>query len=378
MANNKYVSRYSTRYSSKKNGRATPPFGLIAVIVLIIVVAVVIAIAAIASRKQPGATSDPTKPPVTSTSDPTTPATTPVTPGNTDAPNPTDTTAPSTDDPTSNPTTNAPKTDTDPPYTGDLLPLPSDIDRGYLKDLGKLADGSPANSWYFAKLDSVDANGVPTFAWDRYKSTLDLFEKYGAIYKKDTTKKITYLTFDCGYEYGKTARILDTLKEKGVKAIFFCSGEFVSDPNNKDLLFRMVNEGHLLGNHTDTHPKDISMISDQAFIEQLTTVQNKVDALLGYHYEIKYYRPPEGAVNERDLCLAKRLGYTTVLWSFAYGDYTVTNQPDPKWALENAESKLYNGCVYLLHAVSETNATILGDLIDYMKAQGYEIRRIDR
>ena len=373
MANNrKYVSRYSTRYSSKKHGRATPPVGIIAAVILIVVIAVIIIVAAVMSGRQAPSTKDPTTSPVTT--DPTAP----VTSGTADPPKTTETSSPTTSPVTGDPTTGAPQTDPTPSYTGDVLPLPENINRGYLEDIGKLADGSPANSWYFAKLDSVDENGVPTFAWDRYKSTLDLLNKYGAIYKKDPSEKVVYLTFDCGYEYGKTTRILDTLKEKNVKAIFFCSGEFVSDPDNKDLLVRMVNEGHLIGNHTDKHPKDISMISDAEFIEQLTTVQKKIDDLLGYHYEIKYYRPPEGAVNERDLCLAQRLGYTTVLWSFAYGDYTVTNQPDPAEALKNAESKLYNGCVYLLHAVSETNATILGDLIDYMRAQGYDIRRLDR
>ena len=386
MANNQYVNRYSTRYSSKRHGRSSPPAGLIAAIVLIIVIAVVVVVAAITAKRP----SEPTTAPETETagtstssetkptsSDPTIPAE-PTEPA--DPTTPAEPTKPA--DPTTEPEPTKPSdptTDPEPIVPGDVLPLPEGIDRGYLADLGKLDDGSPANSWYFAALDHVDGNGVPTFKWDRYKSTLDLFDKYGAIYRKDMTKKIVYLTFDCGYEYGKTTRILDTLKAKGVQAVFFCSGEFVSDPNNKELLLRMVNEGHLIGNHTDIHPKDISMtLTDAEFANQLITVNNKVDALLGYHYDMKFYRPPEGAVNERDLCLAKRLGYTTVLWSFAYGDYTVTAQPDPVWALENAESKLYNGCVYLLHAVSETNATILGDLIDYMHGQGYEIKRLDK
>ena len=215
---------------------------------------------------------------------------------------------------------------------------------------------------------------------ERYGGTLRLentLAPYGAITSKNFGEKIVYLTFDCGYENGNTARILDVLKEKGVRAIFFCAGDFINDPANRPLLLRMIEEGHLIGNHTDHH-KQMYKLSDEEVVAELNGLQNKLNALLGFEYQLVYYRPPQGDASERDVYLAKQLGYTTVFWSFAYYDYDTADQPEPSAALTKAKQGLFDGCVYLLHAVSSTNATILPDLIDYARAQGYEIRRLDQ
>ena len=260
-------------------------------------------------------------------------------------------------------------------YTAEeLLPLPEDIDRGLFKDVNA---ADTHGSWWFGSMVRDLSTGQVTAGYDRSAATKDLIAKYGGIYRKNEDQKVCYLTFDCGYEYGFTPKILDTLKEKNVKAVFFVTGSFVDDPKNKDILFRMYNEGHVIGSHTDHH-KAMPLLSDEEFINEMNGLQLKVNALLGFDYQLEYYRPPEGATNERDLCLARKMGYTTVVWSYAYLDYNVDNQPDPAASLEKAKIGLHDGCVYLLHAVSATNTAILGDLIDYMKAEGYDIRRIDQ
>ena len=287
---------------------------------------------------------------------------------------------------------NPPPTETEPPVTEppateppvleefhlytatEVLPLPDDVDRGFFEDV----NASDANgSWWCGKKVRDPETGEERTEYDRHKPTLETLEKYGAIYRKNTDQKVAYLTFDCGYEYGYTASILDTLKEKNVKAVFFVAGDFVNDQKNRDLLLRMYNEGHIIGSHTDHHhimPKE----TDESFIMELNGLQLKVNQMLGFNYQIHFYRPPEGSTCERDLALARRMDITTVLWSYAYADYSVNNQPEVAASLKKAEEGLHQGCVYLLHAVSSTNAAMLGDLIDYIQGQGFELRRIDQ
>ena len=85
--------------------------------------------------------------------------------------------------------------------------------------------------------------------------------QYDAAYLGDTGSPVIYLTFDAGYENGCTARILDVLKAHQVPAAFFLVGNYIE--KNEDLVRRMVEEGHTVGNHT-MHHYDMSKISDPA------------------------------------------------------------------------------------------------------------------
>ena len=96
---------------------------------------------------------------------------------------------------------------------------------------------------------------------------VDQLRQYDAAYLGDTRQKRLYLTFDAGYENGSTEKILDTLKAHGVRAAFFLVGNYVD--RNRDLVRRMVEEGHIVGNHT-MHHYDMSKLSDkQAFSKLL-------------------------------------------------------------------------------------------------------------
>lgn len=190
----------------------------------------------------------------------------------------------------------------------------------------------------------------------------------GALFIGDSNEKRLWLTFDEGYENGYTADILDTLKEKGVSAVFFVTYDYCE--KNPELVKRMINEGHTVGNHTWSHPS-LPDCSDDELYAELSLLHNYVRDNFGY--EMYVMRPPMGEFSERVLACARELGYTTVLWSFAYPDWDVNDQPDPSEAFKKVTSKTHNGAVYLLHAVSSTNTEILGDVIDYWTENGYKI-----
>lgn len=190
-----------------------------------------------------------------------------------------------------------------------------------------------------------------------------------ADFLQDTGKKVIYLTMDEGYEAGNTPAILDTLKEKGVTAVFFLTKQFVDDC--PQLVQRMIDEGHILGNHTCSHPAagmpSLSVEDQKADISKLHNM-----VLDQFGYEMKLFRFPAGIYSDQSLDVVSSLGYRSVFWSFAYRDFDLNNQPDPTEALNMCMNELHPGAIYLLHAVSKTNSQILGDWIDAVRAQGYE------
>lgn len=213
--------------------------------------------------------------------------------------------------------------------------------------------------------------GNETDSCNRPVGAINAQEKYGdmgALFIGDNAEKRLWLTFDEGYENGYTATILDTLKEKKVSAVFFVTYDYAK--SNHDLIRRMIDEGHTVGNHTWSHPSLPDCSPDELYAE-ISLLHNYIRD--NFNYEMYVMRPPMGEFSERVLACARELGYTTVLWSFAYPDWDVDNQPGKSAAYEKITSKTHNGAVYLLHAVSKTNTEILGDVIDYWKENGYTI-----
>lgn len=194
----------------------------------------------------------------------------------------------------------------------------------------------------------------------------DGYSKYNAVAINDTAEKVICLTFDQGYENGFTPIILDTLKEKGVKAIFFVVGDYAE--RQPELVKRMIDEGHIVGSHSVNH---YSM--PELSVEEVTNEIMGLHAYILEHFGVQMtlFRPPKGEYSEQSLAVTGDLGYKTVLWSFAYADWDTQNQPDCQSALQKLIERAHPGAIYLLHSVSETNATILGDFIDAMIAEGY-------
>lgn len=203
--------------------------------------------------------------------------------------------------------------------------------------------------------------------------------KYDAWYVGDTSKKTIYLTFDGGYENGYTASILDTLKKHKVPAAFFLVGTYIRD--NPELVRRMAEEGHIVGNHSMNH-RDMSAVTDMAVFEkELAEVEMAYQSAIGDGKKKvqmpKYYRPPEGKFSPANLEMAKSLGYKTVFWSLAYVDWNVDRQPTREEALQTLLPRTHKGAVVLLHSTSKTNAKVLGELIERWKAEGYRFGTLD-
>ena len=184
--------------------------------------------------------------------------------------------------------------------------------------------------------------------------------------------KCVYLTFDEGYEAGYTPQILDTLKANDVKAAFFITGHYLN--TQPELVKRMIDEGHIVGNHTVNHPSMPDLDNDK-LKEEITKLHTAVFEKFGY--EMKYLRPPKGEFSQRTLHLTKSLGYTTVMWSFAYDDWDESKQGRETYAKEKVLSNLHNGAVMLLHSNSKDNCNILDEIIKEIKKQGYEFKTLD-
>ncbi|MCL2383625.1 MAG: polysaccharide deacetylase family protein [Oscillospiraceae bacterium] len=181
-----------------------------------------------------------------------------------------------------------------------------------------------------------------------------------------------YLTFDNGHEEGYTPKILDVLKEHSVPATFFITGHYLNSVT--ELVERMLNEGHIVGNHTVNHPS-MPDIDDDRLRAEITNLHSSMHQRFGY--EMKFFRPPKGEFSERTLDMTRSLGYTTVMWSFAYDDWDKNNQGRQEYAKNKILDNLHNGAIILLHATSRDNSEILDYVIREIKARGFEFRSLD-
>ncbi len=196
--------------------------------------------------------------------------------------------------------------------------------------------------------------------------------KFNAICLDTKSKdKVLYLTFDCGYENGYTSKILDILKEKKVNAAFFCTLPQVKE--NPDLIKRMIDEGHIVGNHSVTHPS-FAEISATQMSEEIKGMEKYLKE--NFNYSEPYFRFPKGEYTDQALDVVNSLGYTSVFWSLAYADWDLNNQKGEQYAFDKVVSRLHPGAVILLHSVSPDNANALASIIDEARKQGYEFKSI--
>ncbi len=199
-------------------------------------------------------------------------------------------------------------------------------------------------------------------------------KKWNAYYIDPRGEKIIYLTFDAGYEAGYTPQILDTLAKHGVKAAFFLVGNYLS--KNPELVKRMVNEGHIVANHTARHPDMAAIADKEAFQKELADLEKQFKEITGKDMP-KYYRPPQGKYSKSNLQHAHELGYKTIFWSLAYVDWYQDKQPSRDQAMEKLVPRIHPGAVVLLHSTSKTNAEILDELLTKWKALGYRFGTLD-
>jgi peptidoglycan-N-acetylmuramic acid deacetylase len=194
----------------------------------------------------------------------------------------------------------------------------------------------------------------------------ELLSKYGGAYIGDVSVPTIYLTFDEGYENGYTPLILDTLRDNRIRAVFFITGPYLSV--HQDLVRRMVEEGHAVGNHTIHHPS-LPEVSDSQLEEEILGLDRAFNDKFGQH--MKFLRPPKGEYSERTLAMTRKLGYCNLFWSFAYDDWYRDRIRGPEYAHSIVMRNLHNGAVLLLHAVSKDNAQALGMIIKDAQEMGY-------
>lgn len=221
-------------------------------------------------------------------------------------------------------------------------------------------------NWYFVNRHDGKIPECP-------KESSDFFQSLDAYYVGDINNKVIYLTFDQGYENGNTNKILDILKEENVSVAFFVVKPYIKTEG--EIVKRMVNEGHLVCNHSSTHPSMAAISDEKKFNSEFSVVEDDFNALTGQDMP-KFFRPPMGKYSKTSLTRTKALGYKTIFWSFAYKDWLVDNQPDESTAIKKITEGAHPGCIMLLHSVSTTNTKVLKTVIQKLKADGYEFKSL--
>lgn len=201
----------------------------------------------------------------------------------------------------------------------------------------------------------------------------DVIDKYHAYFVDDSGEKNIYLTFDNGYEQGYTAKVLDVLKQENVSATFFVTGHYVEE--EPELVKRMVDEGHIVGNHSYHHP-DFTILDKAAMKKELESLE-KLVADITDQKDMVYLRPPRGMFNEQTLQWAEELGYIHIFWSVAFNDWNVNRQKGWQYAYDQIMEQIHPGAIILLHTVSSDNAHALEKVIRALKEEGYTFKSLD-
>ena len=232
------------------------------------------------------------------------------------------------------------------------------------ENVGK--DGGQAYSWYCRH---VTGGEIPECDPD-----MKFIEDEGGYYvdrthsDPESADRVIYLTFDAGYENGNVAKILDTLRDRDVKGAFFILENLIT--HDTELVRRMADEGHTVCNHTAKHRDMTKVVTKEEFSSELSALEKVYKEYIGCEMA-HFYRPPEGKFTHQNIVWARELGYSTVMWSFAYADWDNDCQMSPERAKRKVLAGTHNGEIILLHPTSATNAAILGDLIDSWHEMGY-------
>ncbi|MBN2853743.1 MAG: polysaccharide deacetylase family protein [Clostridia bacterium] len=196
----------------------------------------------------------------------------------------------------------------------------------------------------------------------------ELLEQYPIIYQGDPTDNKVYITMDMGYENGNTTYILDFYKENNIKVLFFLTGDYID--NNEALVIRMIDEGHLISNHT-LHHYILSEISLEKVYDEITLLDDKLYEKFGQRSH--YVRFPEGKYSMQVLSLVKDMGYIPVFWSNAFDDWVRNDVRPPEYFYQRITENMHNGALMLIHTVNRNEADCFQDVLEYIKDNGYEI-----
>lgn len=233
--------------------------------------------------------------------------------------------------------------------------------------LEKIASGAYAeldgtrNSWWFRR----KTNQVPSGSGEKFK-----IAEYDGYYRNENVteeEKVIYITIDCGYGSSNTPVMLDIFKKHDVKVTFFVTEFFVDA--NPEYLNRMLDEGHMVGNHSVSHA-DMTKLTEQEVYDEIIGCEDAFYEATGQQINM-FFRLPGGAYSKKVMQMIEDLGYQTMFWSIAYNDYDKDNQPTVEWILEHFETYHHNGALVLMHNDSDGNRDAMDQVLTYLKEQGY-------
>jgi peptidoglycan-N-acetylmuramic acid deacetylase len=193
-----------------------------------------------------------------------------------------------------------------------------------------------------------------------------MLEHNNAFYAGNPDESVIYLIFSASYDNGNMPRILDALKIRNIKAVFYLVGDFVR--SSPELVERIIQEGHAVGNHSSTH-RCLPLVSDGLLFQEIVDYHEYIKSK--FNYEMHYFMPPSGEYSEKVLALASEMGYITQFWSFAYQDYDPTVRRGADYAFSKVIQHLHNGSFLFLHTVSYDNADAIDRILDTCLQKGY-------
>lgn len=264
----------------------------------------------------------------------------------------------------------------------------------YKNGIGVEKSSSRASEWYqksrdggvFLQADVAKVTkrvvdwGTGAYGDDKKPEGMDSIEemaKYNAYYCTETgnDEKVIYVTFDCGYENGYTEPILDVLKAHNVSATFFLAGNYLN--TSADIVKRMVDEGHTVGNHTYYCRDMATKLADVAsFREEMEAVSNQFKEITGIDLW-PYYRPPYEKYCIDNLQMAQDMGYYSFFWSTAYADWDPDKPPSRETAFRILGERIHPGAILLLHSVCKTNVEIMDELLTKWENEGYRFGKLE-
>ena len=186
-----------------------------------------------------------------------------------------------------------------------------------------------------------------------------------------TSEKIIALSFDDGPAGEKTIRILDILKDNHVEAAFFCIGKNMTE--NEETLKRMASEGHIIGNHSNSHDSLFDIYSSKKMLNDLELASQTCQEITGNYP--RFFRPPYGVTNPNLKKAVLQGGFISIGWSIRSYDTVIGNE---ERLLTRILDRLKPGAILLLHDTSESTLKILTRLLKDIRNKGYKMIRLDK
>ena len=213
-------------------------------------------------------------------------------------------------------------------------------------------------------VENLDEIALPVSSFFELIQSSYLLDKDAELYKvyfEKKNRKVVALTFDDGPNPATTNQALDTLSKYGIKATFFVLGKNVS--GNEEILKRMKADGHVIGNHSWSHPVLSKLSLDEAK-KQITDTEAALTKVLGS--SSKLMRPPYGAITDD---IRNSLDLSFIMWDVDSLDWKSKNEAS---ILTEIQRQVKNGSIILMHDIHVETVNALPKVIDYLKEQGYE------